>query len=1010
METLLGNKSFRLKDFLKISDDWQTSTASGVNISAKKEWDITNPLTIDHFLQRYSGGTNGRIIAQYKRFLEERPEHVVTLHDHKFNTIGKCVVKEQCRDIFFYVSSTDELRVVTSSGRLFLFQGETVVSNLPILCPDLEPIEENQNEQESTPKQKRNREIINVAFWETGFVYIDRDGYVVEYQIDQSNIQAFDTNKNEEYIKNVEPQKNHRSKVLSRDLKSIGIPICFEVIPPEYTGLPNDSPYVFVAGSDKTIYILSEGNSSSVKFPGDIISMSFSPAYQLIAFIIHPNILLITPINLETLLFRLDIDEGDCLGQLSWAGNDIPVLSFDKFCLLILQSGETIKIPTTSQSLIIKQSDSCLIFTEKALYHTSLVSDTLANCFGVREYTTAETNAVKLLRAFCSYSHAQVSKMKENALKVAIKDLIEAAQQLECDITIDTNVSHSKQQVADSQTLLMTAACFGRSYLLSKQDDKNEITDEFVKATKWIRLANMFKRTLNICVSPKSLRETSTVDDCIARLCYRELFTPAFEVADELGGDKSAIVTRWCYRIVDKIGHDDKLCYKCLMHMKKSLTKNNNNNKSSSPSSSPAAPILSAFSKMRKGKDDFEENDSMNNYRSTCPLFDTAAIASGCLIRGHPKLASHIASNELNGSLVIPFFAASGLWKEALIAAANTWDSNVFVEVLKKAVISTVEVDIADAIESNYFAYSTAAKIVLCNRLHRLSENKANLINERRKSRSRSVNTTDVELAANARNKEEMVSLLCRLFNSAPRNKNTLNFYIKNKLRILNAEVVASSESSLSDSIIQQNDDDIKKTSFEHSNVHWLANQSDLMSLEIKAINLYQKLVKSIDPEKVPENCVKIFEDLKNLNLSQLTVNSLIIFAFNLNSLQKLIELSKTENCEEINPKKAVAVVANYLANNNRYSEFKKFLSKCDPPFYSCYRISAAVALHRFGAEKAIEFINGIADGKEKQTILAMLNAAVNSNPKGDVPFYQLQRDVYGTGMIATDLFRSRFI
>lgn len=1029
MKTLLGNTSFRLKDFLRVSDDWQTSTESGVNISVQKEWDILNPLKIDHIIYRHSGGSNGRIIARYERTFAESSRHVITLHDHKLNTLSECIVNETCRDLFIYVSSSDELRVVTSSGRLFIFQGDTIISNVPILSPDLEPQIESQEDQEQT-KPQRNREIIDVSFWETGFVYIDKDGNIIQYTLDNSIIQIIDQptadysqndqKAEDKYIQNVERENNSRTKVISTKMKSIGIPICFEAIPPEFSGLSNGSPYIFLAGSTNNLYIVSENNFFTVELPSSIISLSFSPSFKFVAIIVDPMILLIMPVTLDLLLLRLEIDEGDVFEQLSWAGDDLPVISFDEMAILILQSSETIKIPTKSKSLIIKQSDSALILSDNALYRVSIISDNLARCFGVTQKGEEETAALNLIRSFCSYSHDQVLRMKaEKKLEEAIKDCIEAAQQIECD----------SLKIPDTQTVLMMAACFGRSYLLAKietekekeEDEFNrndtEITEEFMKVAKWIRLANMFKNQLNICVSPKSLRENTSPDDAILRICNRGLFSPAFEVADEFGGDKSSVVTRWCCKIIEKV-KNDSLCYKILINMKKSLSQNEIKTQQQQQQQS----IISALSKMRKKDDDFGQNadSETDEVRSTCSLFDTASIASACLIRGRINLASNIANNELNSSLVIPFFAASGLWKEALLAASNTWDSNILIDVLKKAVKLTSQSVISRAIETNYFAYSTTMKISLIWKKRMIEESnlsRQKMMEIRRMKRSRSVGKADIEICSNLIEAEHFAQSIKHIVKNPPKDKKVLDSYVKNKLRLMNFEIISTekngdkNESKYNSSkVVFNTDDEIKKICIDYPNTQWCSNQSEIMNLELKLINLHSKLVKNLEFENTNSSKSSSFDKIKSLKISDLSVNSLIRAAVDSNCFVRLIELSKSENFDDLNPKIASSIAASYLAKSGRFDEFKKLFSRSDSPFSSLYKLATTIAVHHFGKEKAVEFVNLLPDGKEKQMLMQLAGAASQVNSDQENPLYAVQFDVYGTNLISVDFFKGSII
>lgn len=1019
MSSLIRTSTLHLKDFLKVSDDWQTSTETGVNLSVQKEWDISKPLKIDHIIYRYSGGSNGRIIAQHERSFVECSKHVINLHDHKYNKIFECVVKETCREIFIYISNTDELRVVTSSGRFFIFQGETIISNLPILSPELEPKTDNKNDQESQPS-KRNREIIDVAFWETGFVYIDRDGYIVEYQLDNSNIQIFNQNNYnnyssedetpDKYKANIESAHNMHTRIISSELKSIGIPICFDVVPPSYTGLPNNSPYVFVAGSTNELYILSYGNMSTIKLPSSIISLSFSHSYKLVAIIVDPMILLVVPINFDSLYLRLEIDEGDVFEQLSWLGDDIPIISFNEVCFLVLQNSEMISIPTDSIPLIIKQSNSALIFTSNALYRASMISESLSRCFGAVKAKEKETPALKLIRSFCSYSHEQVLEIKKNGeLEKAIKDCVESAQQIPNDISNDT-------KKPDNQTILMMAACFGRSYTYTNvgndtNDNRNvdtEMTEEFVKATRWIRLANFFRKELNISVTPKELRDNSSPDDAIARICCRGLFSPAFEVADEFSADKSLVVTRWCSKIIEKV-KDDNFCYKCLIHMKKSLTKND----IKSNSLNSQAPIIFALNKMKNKNDDFgqNENSELDEDRTTCSLFDTASIASACLIRGRTKLASKIANNELNSMLVIPFFAASGLWKEALIAAANTWDSNILIEVLKKAISSTSQFAVFDAIENHYFAYSTAIKLYFFWRKRMIDEsirNKDESIENRRRNRSRNVNKSDIEIYTNISDNEYFSQSIDNIMKTEPRNQKVLDLYVKNKLRFLTTEIDLNPKSDAFE-LVRKTDDDLKKICLDYPNLKWASNQAELTTLETKLINLYQKLVKIIDFENANSKSIN-YDKVKNLKFNDLTVNSLIRTAVDSGCFLRLIELAKTENFDEFSPKVAVSVAANHMAKSGKFNEFKSLFTLSEAPFVSQFRLLATIALHYFGKDKAIEFVNAGPDGKEKQAILNLLGSASQINVDMQNPLYAMPFDIYGTSSISTDLFKASLI
>lgn len=1073
METLLGNLNYRFNDLIKLSEYWTTNL--GANISIKKEWDIFTTIKPDPLINKFSGGKDGRLIARYEIAFTEQNHSIVTLYDHKLNEIATCHIEETCKDIFIYVSKKDELRVVTASGRLFTFQGETQISSVPILCPELEPTPDANNPESMVT---RNREILDVAFWETGFVYIDRDGNVVQYDINPSQLtttnyvqgnftsQIYDFDK--QYLKNIQNPNEIRTKILAKSTK-LDKPVSFDCIPPEFTQM-GDSPYVLIVDQDSNIHIITSTDHNTVKTVDQIYALSISPSYKFVAFIVHPMILMVMPISLDQIYIQIELSQGDTFEQISWAGDDIPIVSFSDTTLLALSSGDLIEVPTEGKSVLFQQSDCALVLTDKALFRVGIVNSSVERCLGLassgetaaeddtilitkvnsllesslldlqtsdcREVKIIVTPPARLIRSFCQYSPAKVIQMKnEGTLQDAIKECINAAKYIPCP-SIDeekrlfttkqspsslllsgnpTAGSNGQYKNAHPQTILMASACFGKTLLMMPcgnvhshdQDALNSINEEYIKVARWIRLANMFKKQLNISISPYDLMENVSIDEAIARLCLRGLFSPAFEVADDFGADKAAIITRWCCTVMNTI-QDDDMCFNALMQMKKlhmpSIVTSSNQSMLSKITAQQISSLAKNKLKSSRNISPEPQNllaDKDQEVATTCALFDTASIASAASRLGRLDLALSIARSEKNAKLVIPFYAASGMWKEAVNASVFTCDSNIFIEVLRRAIVEIGSDDVIQAIGQNYFSYASIQKLTFRPPKPTRSEATTNAVKHR--GRIRKVSSLNQENAAAITNAQKnFIDTLDTLLQGVELTPNNIDLYLTRKLQYMNCWFNVNHEPiHEAKETLQVAADSLSTLHKQFRDTPLVESQSTLMNDQLILCQVYEMFVQNVQniaassKNTDPEVTAKI-KQLASLDMNSLTANKLIEYAVDLHQLSSLILIAEKAKLSLINANKAIIISARYLAKHDRFDDFVNLLLQQQDFIKQDQEIATAIAFHNFGKDSALAFVDKIQDPKKK----AQLNDIIKK-------LSTQSQEIYGSKELNCLLFKS---
>ena len=890
MESLFGLRQSDGSELSAATSSWENASDSFVSV--RQIWQIFSPVDIDPVIHKYSGGCDGRLIARHERVFGLSGFRVVTLHDHKFNEVFSCTINEKCTDIFIYVCKDDSLRVVTTNGKLITFVGNRQISKQEIGV---------------------GSDILSAAFWDNGLVYLDKANNIVEVP----------------FFK--EP------KIMCTNVM-IGIPMCFDVIPPAYTA--NGSPYVLLSDADGNLHVFSYDVAFETKMESPIITFTFSPTYDFICFLVEPLTVIITPITLDELIFRMDIDDGNNLEQVVWIGKDAPLIVFDDIALIILSTCETVKIQNDGKSVAFSSLDSALLLSSSSLKHIFFPGEALSRCVSSPmegenddvDPSDIQNPSVYLIDAFLGCKPSNIIKMKNNPnliLKDAIKDCVEAA--IQCD---DINF----------QKILMMSACFGRSYL-----DSGAIAayaDEFKNATRSIRLSNAFRTQLNIIVDSAIFVDGSEVqsDDIVSRFCLRGLYSAAYDLADTLGCDKANVVTKWCANIISSMSEDND-----------------------------EEVVLEAFKELKeKGH------------------FDSAKIATIAYEYGRKKLANKIAAYEKDRALVIPFYMSSGMWDNALSAAANSCDSNIFIDVLRKALDERGEDDVIAAIGYDRFSYASISKFAYCGSadrdnilskcLEKVPINHSNLEMFFRKGLKSYTNQmynkmfetkqTDLPVEDIAKEKEKK--------------KKKDNKKEKSANNVSNNEPTESLTSAIEIGLIKLEKmkltkNKIKKISVNFPNHNWIINQLEAQKFEKRLLKFQIKISNE-------------FNDQKYINL---TFNETLRYAADQHTLSRVLEIAKDLK-HEIPVKKVISVVGSYLAKTQRFDDF--LIVFLDDVFKTCYFTSALIASQYFTPEQTQTFISKIPDPKQQTLIKEMIK---------DNEFVDT---IYGSKNINCNLFKASVI
>lgn len=447
-----------------------------------------------------------------------------------------------------------------------------------------------------------------------------------------------------------------KCEVLEREVKDAGWPAQMQVIPPAYTA--NGSPYVFVVDCSGNLRVFSRGGVNfAIDMPAPIVSMCLSPGYKFIAFVLEPKTLVVTDITLENSHLTVDVDCGEVFSHLGWIKDDVPLVAIDDNVIAVTQTGEVhyVQISQGSKPVIMTGKDYALVLTRNELVTVNVVKKCFCRC--AQQLDDGWYPAGRLIEAFEKRIASKVLQLRdENKLEEAVDDCIKTALLLD-DV--------------EQQKTLMMAAAFGKAYIPKYDNSK------FSQAVQILRQMNVFKNELNIIMPHqvlKSPREAKSDDmrvirqramqaeDIVLRLCVRGKHAVALEFAEQLEADKSKIVTDWCGCVMSAID-DDEMCLKLI-------------------------------------------NQKMGT------SFDACAVATAAIQAGREQLAMRIAEMESVRAKVVPFYISIGCWQEAIKTAANSGDSSLFIDTLRKASEAIDEEEIATAIGQDIFSFCAVANFV----------------------------------------------------------------------------------------------------------------------------------------------------------------------------------------------------------------------------------------------------------------------------------------------------------
>ncbi|OHT07735.1 hypothetical protein TRFO_24014 [Tritrichomonas foetus] len=495
MDQLTGPSKISYNVFSDLLSDWNMSQLD--IYSWKKIWDLDHQADVQDGKKYYAGGTYGSTIAVHiPKYRKNCNKNSVSIYDMKYNLIHKYVVNSYCDRIFFYVTSSDHLIVLTNKGNLLTYFCGSQISNIRV-C---------------------NKEIIAADFWENGLVYMTEDE--IYYASSFSNPELL-TKTPEKYI---------------------GLSD-FQVIPPEYTD--DNLPIIFMSDYSTELIVVQKDSFFKMEMGKTISGFAFSRDYLYAAFMCIDT-LVITTISLDETLFYLEIKDMDDFIQICWLENVAPVIAFKNDIAIIgaimNDDGQTtfgdlifvdqLKNSFDGRTRLFPSEDSILVLSDEVLFKLSRVSDELHKVSGnYPVYSIA-----RLIDAYDKRSSSKLLQLKaENLLDDAIYECLKAATEVES---------------IEQQRLFLLSAMFGRSY--SSTVD----ISEFSKVTQTLRICNAFYLDLNTIFTP-SEREKISTHDILMRCCNRGKFSMAIEMADYLHADKIPIMTEWCCSMANVIENDE---------------------------------------------------------------------------------------------------------------------------------------------------------------------------------------------------------------------------------------------------------------------------------------------------------------------------------------------------------------------------------------------------------------------------------------------------------------------
>ena len=131
MQELIGENPPTLESFSKIRENWDSTP--DLEYSWKNVWERQNYDELAPSIERYSGGVNGNSIAYHKPdFSRDSLKKLITVHDYKMNEIYSYRISSRCDDIFFYMTQSDRLVVLTNRGILLTYFAGRLINQYPL--------------------------------------------------------------------------------------------------------------------------------------------------------------------------------------------------------------------------------------------------------------------------------------------------------------------------------------------------------------------------------------------------------------------------------------------------------------------------------------------------------------------------------------------------------------------------------------------------------------------------------------------------------------------------------------------------------------------------------------------------------------------------------------------------------------------------------------------------------------------------------------------------------------
>ena len=160
MDQLVGPSNLSYRVISSLSSDFNISGCDC--FSWKKLWDLSLlPESLGFENTVFSGCNNGSIIAVHSpTYARNCLTNSITVHDMKYNVLYRYIVNIMCDKIFFYVTSSDHLIVLTNRGMLVTYFSGYEKSRINLYhSNDIDPMIDTD-------------EIIAADFWDNGLVFM----------------------------------------------------------------------------------------------------------------------------------------------------------------------------------------------------------------------------------------------------------------------------------------------------------------------------------------------------------------------------------------------------------------------------------------------------------------------------------------------------------------------------------------------------------------------------------------------------------------------------------------------------------------------------------------------------------------------------------------------------------------------------------------------------------------------------------------------------------------------